>query len=258
MPEPPWYAALHYAGRDFAGWQRQPAARTVQGEIERVLERVAGRRVVVHGAGRTDAGVHALGQVMSFRLTRRWEPPALARALNALLPDDIWVYDVLPGPPDFHARKHATARRYRYVIGCDEAAASPFRRPYEWALRRPLEAASLAAAAAAFVGDHDFRAFAAAGSDKPHYRCRITTADWQARTHREGYIFTVEADRFLHRMVRFMVGTMVDVGLGRRSPEDIPRLLAERNNAGASSPAPPEGLYLECVRYPHLAKDDRR
>lgn len=258
MPEPPWYAALQYAGRDFAGWQRQPDARTVQGEVERVLARVAGRRVVVHAAGRTDAGVHALGQVMSFRLARRWEPRELQRALNALLPDDVWVYDVHPAPPDFHARKHAIARRYRYVVGCDDAAASPFRRPYEWPLGRALDRVALDAAATAWLGEHDFRAFAAAGAEKPHYRCRIAIARWEARANREGYIFTVEADRFLHRMVRFMVGTMVDVGLGRRPPDDIPRLLAERNNAGASPPAPPEGLYLERVRYPHLEKDDRR
>ena len=250
-----WYAIVQYAGGAFAGWQRQPTDRTVQGEFEQVLERLAGDRVVTHAAGRTDAGVHALGQVVSFVLERPWESDELLRALNSLLPADIWILRVAQAPPGFHARKQASARRYRYVVGCDEAAFSPFRRPFEWALGRPLSHAALGAAAGAMLGVHDFRAFSAVGQEKPHYRCDVTLAEWQARPNEEGFIFSIEADRFLHRMVRFLVGLSVDIGLGRRPPEEVARLLDGTDNAEASPPAPPEGLYLVDVHYPQLDKD---
>ena len=252
----PWYARIQYVGGGFAGWQRQPADRTVQGELEAVLERLAGGRVVTHAAGRTDAGVHALGQVVSFVLVRPWQPDALHRALNALLPDDIWIDHVAPAPEDFHARKHATAREYRYVIGCDAAARSPFRRPYEWALGQPLSYDALVAAADAFRGTHDFRAFSTVGRERPHYRCEVMVAEWRRRPNEEGFIFTIVADRFLHRMVRFLVGMSVDVARERRPVQDIARLLVGTDNAEASPPAPPEGLYLVSVRYPQLEKDD--
>lgn len=155
-----YLALLHYDGRDFAGWQRQPEARTVQAEFERVLERLCGRRVLAHGAGRTDAGVHALGMGVSFAVPEKWTAEQLHRALNALLPRDCWVERLSAMTSGFHARKSATGRRYRYVIGTDEAAASPFRRPYEWALGRPLEQTLLESAAANLLGRHSFRAFA--------------------------------------------------------------------------------------------------
>jgi tRNA pseudouridine38-40 synthase len=247
----PCYAVLHYVGHAFSGWQRQRTHRTVQGEFEHVLERLVGRRVATDAAGRTDAGVHALGQVVSFRVPARWEPADLRRALNALLPAEIWVDRVGRAPEGFHARKHATARRYRYVVGCDAAARSPFRRPFEWALVQPLDGVLLAAEAAALLAEHDFRAFAAVGPAKPHYRCRVVESRWDARPNGEGFIFTVEADRFLHHMVRFLVGTMVDVGRGRRPPGAVPRLLGSSSNADTSPPAPPEGLYFVGARYPH-------
>lgn len=249
----PCYAVLHYLGHPFSGWQRQLSQRTVQGEFEQVLQRLVGRRVVTQAAGRTDAGVHALGQVVSFRVPARWEAPTLARALNALLPPDIWVARVGRAPDGFNARRHATSRCYRYVVGCDPAAESPFRRPFEWALCQPLDPELLTAAARQLPGEHDFRAFAAVGQKKPHYRCRVLEARWDARPNGEGFIFTIEADRFLHRMVRFLVGGMVDVGRGRRSPEDFAGLLASASNAEASPPAPPEGLYLVGARYPQLS-----
>ena len=249
MPGLPCSAVLHYAGRDFAGWQRQKSHRTVQGELEAVLKRLCGQRVVTHAAGRTDAGVHSVGQVVSFRMPGRWQATDLHRALNALLPKDVWVERLSPAPEGFHARKHALSRRYRYVIGCDGTASSPFRRPFEWALGMPLDASRLAAAARVLVGEHDFRAFAAKGQVKPHYRCRVTDARWEARRNAEGFIFDIEADRFLHRMVRFLVGTMVDAGRGRRPTEDIELLLARCDNSLASPPAPPEGLYLMGVSY---------
>ena len=254
----PFLAVIQYDGGGFAGWQRQPAARTVQGEFEAALERLMGRPTVVTGAGRTDAGVHALGQGAGFLGSERWatDPTGLRRALNALLPRDIWVKQVHLMRPGFDGRRSAAARRYRYVIGTDEGAASPFRRPYEWPLGRALDGAGLETAAAALVGEHDFRGLAAAGANTAHYRCRVALAQWAPRADIAGggvgggTTFTVEADRFLHHMVRFIVGTMVDIALGRRPPADFPRLLAAPDNLAASPPAPPQGLYLETVRYP--------
>ena len=252
MTSRPFLAVIQYDGGGFAGWQRQPKDRTVQAEIEAVLERLMDRRTPVTGAGRTDAGVHALGQAVSFLAGEPWSSDELRRALNALLPRDMWVQRVHLMRPGFDARRSATARRYRYLIGTDEAAASPFRKPFEWALGRvgPLDVSALHTAAAALMGEHDFRGLAAAGANTAHYRCRVALAEWAPRADGMGMAFTVEADRFLHHMVRFIVGTMVDIALGRRPPADFPSLLAATNNLAASPPAPPQGLYLEAVRYP--------
>ena len=260
MTSRPFLAVVHYDGARFAGWQRQPEGRTVQAEFEGVLERLTGRRTVATGAGRTDSGVHALGQGVGFTAGERWDGQSdqLRRALNALLPRDVWVERVNAMQPGFDARRSATARRYRYVIGTDDAGASPFRRPYEWALgaTRPLDLEALRGAAAALVGEHDFRGLAAAGAATAHYRCRVAFAEWAPRADvaggrgGAGVTFTIEADRFLHHMVRFLVGTMVDIALGRRPPPDFPRLLAATDNSAASPPAPPQGLYLVAVRYP--------
>ncbi len=256
MTRRPYLAVVQYDGAQFTGWQRQPDERTVQAEFEAVLERLMGEPTAATGAGRTDTGVHALGQGVGFVASERWagDLAGMHRALNALLPRDIWVERLFPMRPGFHARNSAVARRYRYVIGTDAAASSPFRRPYEWALGRPLDAQSLARAAGLLPGEHDFRGLAAtgAGSDRPHYRSRVALAQWAPRTDGAGggLTFTIEADRFLHHMVRFLVGTMVDIALCRRPLEDLPRLLTAADNQAASPPAPPQGLYLVAVRYP--------
>lgn len=248
----PVLAVIHYDGGQFVGWQRQAAGRTVQGEFEAVLERLTGRKTSATGAGRTDTGVHAVGQGVGFAVGEQWsgDPAALRRALNALLPRDIWVERIHPMQPGFHARRSATSRRYRYAIGTDDAARSPFRRPFEWALARPLDQACLSAAAALLMGEHDFRGLAAAGAATPHYRCRVALAEWAPRADGAGVTFTIEADRFLHHMVRFLVGAMVDIALGKRPLSDLPRLLMAPDNQAASPPAPPQGLYLVAVRYP--------
>jgi tRNA pseudouridine38-40 synthase len=245
-------AVVQYDGARFAGWQRQPEARTVQAEFEAVLERLMGRRTTATGAGRTDSGVHALGQGVGFAAGGRWSADAtgLRRALNALLPRDVWVERVHPMRAGFHARKSALARRYRYVIGTDEASRSPFRRPYEWSLGRPLDPELLGRAAAAVVGEHAFHGLAASGAASAHYRCRVALSEWAPRADGAGVTYTIEADRFLHRMVRFLVGVMVDIALGRRRPSDLPRLLVATDNVTASPPAPPQGLYLAAVHYP--------
>jgi tRNA pseudouridine38-40 synthase len=248
-----YLALLHYDGRDFAGWQRQPESRTVQAELERVLERLCGRRVVAHAAGRTDAGVHAVGMGVSLAVPDRWLADPLRRALNALLPRDCWVARLLPMRDGFHARKDATGRRYRYDIGTDDAAASPFRRPYEWALGRPLDRGLLDAAAAVILGEHSFQAFAVRKErdvSRHPYRCHIRLARWESRDYAPGVSFHIAADRFLHHMVRFLVGTMADIGNGRRPIEDMATLLASTDNRATSPPAPPQGLFFVAAEYP--------
>ena len=243
-------AVVHFDGGRFVGWQRQREGRSVQGEFERVLERLAGAAVVAHAAGRTDAGVHAVGLGVSFPLPEKWTSGAVRRALNALLPPDCWVESVARMQPGFHARKSAIARRYRYDIGTDPASASPFRRPFEWALGRALDLPALQAAAAVVRGEHDFQSFSVRGQDKPHWRCRVSQADWSERAEGHGLSFHVGADRFLHHMVRMLVGTMAEVGLGRRPVADMAALLLRGDNLETSAPAPPQGLYFVSAVYP--------
>ena len=243
-------ALIHFDGTEFLGWQRQATGRTVQGEVERVLARLADRHVTAHGAGRTDAGVHALGLAVSFAMPESWTPDTLRRALNALLPRDIWVAALSEMRAGFHARKHAEARRYHYDIGCDDAAASPFRRKYEWALGRPLDGELLEQSARLIRGEHDFRAFSARTEPKPHYDCIIREATWEERPRGHGWRFHVEADRFLQHMVRMLVGTMTDIALGRRPASDMADLMAREDNSETSPPAPPQGLYFVRAAYP--------
>ena len=240
---------LHYDGGQFAGWQRQAKGRTVQAEIEQVLERLSKRAARVHAAGRTDAGVHALGMGMSCDMPDRWCAESLRRALNGLLPSDCWVAAVREMQPGFHGRTSATGRRYRYVIGTDEAARSPFRRRYEWAVGEPLDGGLLAAAAAALPGEHDFGAFSVRSSLRAHKRCRISDATWTERPGGCGYLFEIAADRFLHHMVRMLVGTMAEIGLRRRPLGDMGRLLAQDPEVRTSPPAPAAGLYFVAASY---------
>jgi tRNA pseudouridine38-40 synthase len=241
---------LHYDGGRYAGWQRQAQGRTVQGEIERVLERLSEQPVRAHAAGRTDAGVHAIGMGVSCTLPDRWTPATLRRALNALLPDDCWVREAREAGGGFHARKCASSRRYRYVIGTDAGACSPFRRRYEWALGQPLDGGLLRAAAECLPGEHDFHAFSVRSSPRAHKRCRIATAEWMERPDGCGEAFEIAADRFLHHMVRMLVGTMVDIGLGRRALSDMHRLLTLDSGVRTSPPAPAEGLFFVAADYP--------
>jgi tRNA pseudouridine38-40 synthase len=244
---------LHYDGSGFSGWQRQPDVRTVQGELEGALARLCGGPVTALGSGRTDAGVHARGQAVGVRIPDRWTPASLRRALNAILPRDVWVAAASDMRDAFHARYSATSRRYTYYVGTDECSRSPFRRRWEWSLSRPLDRAALDAGAAALAGEHSFRAFAVRGTapDDDDHRCTVLEAAWRDRRH--GVALEIEANRFLHHMVRFLVGTMVDIASGRRPPSDLPALLAAPDNTETSRPAPPHGLFLDAVRYPrHL------
>jgi tRNA pseudouridine38-40 synthase len=241
---------LHYDGSAFAGWQRQPKERTVQGELERVLTRLTGSHVAALGAGRTDAGVHARGQSVGVRVSERWSAATLRRALNALLPRDIWVATAHEMRPEFHARYSALTRRYSYYVGTDDEARSPFRRHTEWPLVRALEPAVLLHETAPLVGDHCFVAFAVRGTapDTDNHHCIVHSATWRERPG--GMVFQIEANRFLHHMVRFLVGTIVEVAVGKRAPGAVEQLLTARTNDDVSPPAPAHGLFLDHVTYP--------
>jgi len=239
---------LQYDGAGFAGWQVQPGLRTVQGELEGALSRLADRPTPVLGAGRTDAGVHATGQVASAVVPVRWTPEALRRALNAILPPDIWVAAAEEVPLDFHARYDAVARSYVYRVGTAERARSPFRRRWCWPLGEPLDGGALGEAAARIVGEHSFRAFSKAGQPERGERCRVWRAEWVPWSGL-GYAFRITANRFLHHMVRYLVGTMVDVARGRRPLSDMDALLAGDAGVETSPPAPPQGLFLTRVHY---------
>ena len=241
---------LHYDGGRFAGWQRQARERTVQAEFEAILERLCERPVRVHAAGRTDAGVHAVGMATNCTLPDRWSTERLRKSLNSLLPTDCWAESVREARAGFHARTKATGRCYRYVVGTDALAASPFRRRYEWALGKALDQKLLAAAAVALSGEHDFHAFSVRRSPVTHRRCHIRMARWVERPAQAGFIFEIAANRFLHHMVRMLVGTMVDIGLGRRALSDMDRLLALDASVTTSPPAPARGLYFAAAEYP--------
>jgi tRNA pseudouridine38-40 synthase len=250
MPERSVQLVLHYDGARFSGWQRQPDQRTVQGVVEQALEQLCGGPIPALGSGRTDAGVHARGQAVGVRLPERWEPARIRRALNAILPQDVWLAGAFEMRPEFHARYSAVSRRYSYYVGTDDEAHSPFRRPHELPLDRTIDREVLDRAAAAVEGEHCFRAFAVAGTAPEHddHRCSVSAAQWRDRPG--GLTFEIEANRFLHHMVRFLVGTMLEIATGRRAFEDLGTLLKSTNNSDVSPPAPAHALFLDRVKYP--------
>jgi tRNA pseudouridine38-40 synthase len=241
---------VQYDGAEFSGWQRQPAQRTVQGVIEEALERLCGAPVSALGSGRTDAGVHARGQAVGVTVPARWESAQLRRALNAVLPSDVWVARATEMRPEFHARYSAVARRYGYTVGTDDEANSPFRRRFELVYTKPIDRPALDRAAAAIVGEHVFRAFAVQGTAPAtdDHRCIVTDSRWTERPG--GLLYTVQANRFLHHMVRFLVGTMLDIASGKRPEADMSRLLSAEDNREVSAPVAPHALFLEAVEYP--------
>ena len=242
---------LHYDGSAFAGWQRQPNERTVQGELERVLTRLTGGHVAALGAGRTDAGVHARGQAVGVQVPEKWSAANLRRAVNALLPRDVWVAAAHHMRPEFHARYSALSRRYSYYVGTDEEARSPFRRNTEWHYARSIDRELLDCATTRITGDHCFVAFAVRGTapDTDDHRCTVHAATWRDRPG--GLVFEIEANRFLHHMVRFLVGTLIESASGRRERDAIERLLVAPSNDEVSPPAPAHALFLDRVTYPH-------
>ena len=245
---------LHYDGSRYHGWQMQPVDPTVQGELEAALTRLTGARRVVVGAGRTDRGVHATGQVAAVDVPSRWDAPSLRKALNAVLPRDIWVAHLQEAGPRFHPRYDALERHYLYRVGVADVSGSPFHRPWCWPLQRPLDLQRLREAAALLPGEHSFRRFARSGQEERGDRCRVLYAEWESWDEL-GFGFRIGANRFLHHMVRYLVGTMVAIGLGERPVEDIARLLEDEPGLRTSPPAPAAGLFLTGVEYPSQALD---
>jgi tRNA pseudouridine38-40 synthase len=235
---------IEYDGTAFRGWQRQPGERTVQGILEEAVHGVFGQRTDVVGAGRTDTGVHAIDYPCNFHVETELPTERIAAALSAHLPDDIVVTGAVDVHPEFHARFDALSRRYSYRISSRPTAL--WRHVYHTP-RFAVTAAPMAAAAEYLLGEHDFTSFTPAANDAdPH--CRVIEA---AVTEDAPLLtFTIEANRFLHHMVRVIVGTLIEVGRGRFAPEHVEDILCRKDRREAGPTAPPHGLALVGVRYP--------
>lgn len=237
---------VSYVGTRYAGWQRQPDAPTVQETLEGALARLTGAAVATVAAGRTDAGVHARGQVVSCRLERDWPPAALIHGTNHHLPGDVRVLAAAAAPAHFHARRDALAKEYRYRLGRARPL-PPAEAPFVTPAPERLDLAAIAAATRLLPGCHDFAAFAVTGGAPGPTRRRLFAASWED-TGAE-LVFRVVGEGFLRGMVRRLVGTLLEVGTGRRSPGELAALLAARAGAEAGPTAPARGLVLERVDY---------
>jgi tRNA pseudouridine38-40 synthase len=245
---------VHYDGSAFHGWQVQPDHRTVQGDLEAALSRLADHPCPIIGSGRTDAGVHATGQVACVDMPISWTAATLRKSMNAVLPPDVWIESTAEAAADFHPRYDAQKRTYRYEVGLSPVAPSPFHRRWCWPVSAALDRGRLDSAADIVVGEHSFERFAKAGQSERGYRCDVVDATWADTDH--GVRLMISADRYLHHMVRYLVGTMVDVARGRRPLDDMARLLACDPDLVTSAPAPAAGLFLHRVEYPRSTSQE--
>ena len=255
-----WKLIVAYDGTDYFGWQVQPDRATIQGELAAAVERVTGERVLPQGSGRTDAGVHARGQVASFALEAPIPAGNLQRALSRTLPEAIRILSAEIAGLEFHARHSARAKTYEYRIYRGEICA-PWEARYAWALNWPLDVAAMQAAARLVVGTHDFTSFAASDPDlatrntqendnKANCRGNVRTifaSEWTEIG--DLLVYRVRGDGFLHHMVRNLVGTFVDVGRGRIAPEQVGPIREARSRGAAGATAPARGLFLDRVEY---------
>ena len=236
-----------YDGSAFYGWQRQDGFETVQEALEEALLALTGEHITIRGSGRTDTGVHALGQVANFHIESRLNDNRLWHALNAYLPSGVTIRSLETCRDDFHAQYDACGKRYIYLVRTHRYPL-PFGQSFTHFIRDPLDLAAMRAAAEVLSGTHDFRAFSNAGSPRKTSVRRVSTIRILAR--RESLAFVVSGSGFLYRMVRVIAGTLLEVGRGKLSPEKVAEILesGDRKLAGATAPA--EGLYLLSVRYP--------
>jgi tRNA pseudouridine38-40 synthase len=245
---------VSYDGTRFVGWQRQAEGVSIQGLLEDALARFEGAPVSVHGAGRTDAGVHALGQVASVRLSSAHPIDSVARGLNACLPQDVRVLDVQEVPADFHARFSARSKTYRYLLR-NASTSSPFERACVWHVPEALDLDGMRTAANALVGTHDFAAFRSTGSNTTETIRTISRSEILTHvgpTNFDGatlLAYEVSGDGFLRHMVRAIVGTLVEIGRGQRPAASMAALLTGGSRAQAGATAPPHGLFLVRVDY---------
>lgn len=247
---------LAYDGTDYAGWQTQVDQSTVQSALEAVLERITGESIRTIASGRTDAGVHALGQVVCFQSATRLTEEVLLRAIRAYLPPDVAVKSLEPAVDGFHAIRHAVSKRYRYVIA-DSSHKSVFERQYVWQYPVALDLLSMSQAATALLGEHDFASFASSGSERKttvrnvHHLTveRRVTMTFAGDAQREHLVIEVEANGFLYNMVRNIVGTLVEVGRGVQPVSWVAEVLEKRDRRAAGPTAPAHGLYLVQVNY---------
>ncbi|MCL4503378.1 MAG: tRNA pseudouridine(38-40) synthase TruA [Deltaproteobacteria bacterium] len=238
---------LEYDGSRYHGWQRQRGDLSIQQVLEETLERLTNQPVKLIGSGRTDAGVHALGQVANFHTSSTVPLKAFHAGLNSMLPDDIAVLKAQEVSPEFHARKSALSKTYEYRI-LNRPNRSPLYHHYGWWLSHKLDLPAMTAAALALPGEHDFSAFRASGSGNRNPVRRIFSAHWQ--THPGGWLrFTITGNGFLRGMVRSLVGTMVEVGKGKYEPSLLVELLQSGERQMAGPTAPGRGLYLVKVVY---------
>lgn len=242
---------LSYDGAEFAGWQVQPAATTVQGTLASAIGRVTGEKVLPQGSGRTDAGVHALAQVVTFVTSSTVPTGNFVKALNDILPPSVRVIEVAEMPPEFHARHSARAKNYRYRI-FRGGICPPFLARYVWHYHYPLHEQEMTRAVGLVVGERDFTSFAAVDPERgrapgtSNLRT-IFSSSWERAG--EEFIYSVRGSGFLHHMVRNLVGTFILVGRGTLQPEDVTRILEARDRSAAGATAPAAGLYLASVEY---------
>lgn len=237
---------VEYDGTSYAGWQRQPDQPTVQEAIETAIKQLAQMEVSVIGAGRTDAGVHALGQVVSFRIDKDWTPYEWTRGMNARLPKDITVRSAEIMPDDFHARYAAHGKLYEYRI-LNRPERPAVGHAYVWHVHTALDDEAMQQAASMLIGTHDFTSFEGTLTDNEDPICHLQQL---VLTRQEVNLrISTYADRFLKHMVRVIVGTLVEVGQGKRLPRDIPAILAAKDRTRAGRTAPPQGLFLMRVDY---------
>jgi tRNA pseudouridine38-40 synthase len=245
---------LAYDGAKFHGWQIQPGIATIQGSLTDAIRKITQEPVTIHGASRTDAGVHALGQVASFKTRSALTAEELQRALNALLPAAIRVVAAEEMGPDFHARWQAMGKTYHYRIFRGPVV-SPFEYQRVLHYPYPLDEEAMTVAAKYFVGEHDFTSFTASSgseeADKDRSPVRVVCrSELELRAEQQEIVYAVTGKSFLRYMVRKIVGTLLEVGRGKLRPEDIPGVFEARDRSRSGPTAPPEGLYLVSLKYP--------